>query len=98
MEAEDADAALAHLNARAALDVVLTDLSMPGSMDGLEFAELIRVRHPRLPVLLTTGHLDPFRGGRLPPGVMFVQKPYLRRQIAAVLRQVLRGPAEAAAA
>jgi FixJ family two-component response regulator len=72
------------------VQVVLTDLAMPGSMDGLQFAELLGTRYPGLPVLLTTGHLDPFRGRRLPGGVMFVQKPYSRDRIASVLRQSLR--------
>ena len=68
------------------MDVVLTDLAMPGSMDGLGFAQVARTWRPGLPVVLTTGHLDPLRGvGRLPEGIGFVQKPHRRRQVAVAL-------------
>jgi CheY-like chemotaxis protein len=77
VEAADADAALAVLDARTAVDAVLTDLAMPSSMDGLGFAAVARARRPGLPVVVTTGHLDPLHGGRrLPEGIGVVQKPH----------------------
>lgn len=92
MEAGDADAGLTAL-AGAAVDAVLTDLTMPGTLDGLEFARLIQARSPNLPIVLLTGHLDPFRGTQLPEGVTFLQKPCNYSELAATLRRVLAGTA-----
>jgi CheY-like chemotaxis protein len=71
--------------------LIFTDLSMPGSMDGLEFAAAIRMRFPDLPVILTTGHVGVLSGRRLPNGVRFVRKPHSRTGIAAAVRQALAG-------
>ena len=72
IEAENADVGLAALRSGIVADLILTDLAMPGSMDGLQFATLTRTRYPDIPVLLSTGHLDPFRRAdaarrRVPP-------------------------------
>jgi PAS domain S-box-containing protein len=91
VEAADADAALASLESGAAADLIFTDLSMPGSMDGLEFAATIRRRFPDLPVILTTGHVGVLSGRTLPGGVGFVRKPHSRTGIAAAVRQALTG-------
>jgi CheY-like chemotaxis protein len=91
MEAADADTALASLEGGATADLVFTDLSMPGSMDGLEFAAAIRMRFPDLPVILTTGHVGVLSGRTLPDGVSFVRKPHSRTGIAATVRQALAG-------
>ncbi|HWH84683.1 MAG TPA: ATP-binding protein [Burkholderiaceae bacterium] len=54
-----ADAALAALAAAPRVhDVVLSDISMPGSMDGIGLAFAMRERRPPLPVLLTTGYAE----------------------------------------
>nr|WP_169747453.1 ATP-binding protein [Belnapia moabensis] len=94
LEAEDADAALAAFKVAAGVDAVVTDLTMPGSMDGLELAETVRARSPELPVVLVTGHLDPLRERRLPDGVTFLQKPCTRVQLADALQRALVGMSE----
>jgi CheY-like chemotaxis protein len=91
MEAADADTALTMLEGGAAADLIFTDLSMPGSMDGLEFAAAIRMQFPHLPVILTTGHVGVLSGRTLPDGVSFVRKPHSRTGIAAAVRQALAG-------
>jgi CheY-like chemotaxis protein len=93
VEAADADAALASLDAGARVDAVLTDLTMPGSMDGLGLAAAARARLPAVPVVLISGHLDASQGKPLPPGVEFVQKPHTGGAIAAALRRALGGAA-----
>jgi DNA-binding NtrC family response regulator len=40
---------------RQKIDLLLTDISMPGAFDGIELAERVRERHPTLPILLMTG-------------------------------------------
>ena len=58
MEANDAAAALAALESGAVVDVLVTDLAMSGSMDGLELIRQARRRRPGLPAVLVTGHFD----------------------------------------
>jgi len=51
------DAARDYLEAHAgAIDVVLTDIVMPGTLDGIALATLLKSKHPELPVLLMTGY------------------------------------------
>ncbi|WP_052389857.1 hybrid sensor histidine kinase/response regulator [Belnapia moabensis] len=89
VEATDADAALALLEGDVPADLILTDLSMPGSMDGLEFASTARVRFPELPVILTTGHAGDLSGRPLPPAMTFVRKPYSRGELRAAVAAAL---------
>ena len=55
---EDAAAALAALESGRTFEIVLTDIVMPGKMNGLELAHEIRRRAPGLPVLLTSGYSE----------------------------------------
>ena len=70
-----ADAALVHLAmAEAAVDIVLSDIAMPGSMDGIELALELRRRLPGLPVVLHTGYADQIEQGTA-RGLRVFQKP-----------------------
>jgi CheY-like chemotaxis protein len=93
VEAADADAALAVLDAGTRVAAVLTDLTMPGSMDGLGLAAAARSRLPAVPVILISGHLAASQGKSLPPGVEFVQKPHTGGAITVALRRALGGAA-----
>jgi signal transduction histidine kinase len=53
-----AEAALGALANARAIDVVLSDIMMPGGVSGLDLAREIRERHPSLPVILTTGYVE----------------------------------------
>ena len=56
------------------IDVVFTDILLPGQMSGWEIAEALRARVPALPVLYTSGHgCDP---ARQVAGSVFIRKPY----------------------
>jgi len=59
IEAFNGDEAIALLCAGAAVDVVLTDVRMPGGTDGLALAAFVRRRSPTMTVVVTSGHLDP---------------------------------------
>jgi two-component system, response regulator PdtaR len=73
-EAQDADEAFEMLRRRVDVSVVLTDVDMPGSLNGFEFARLIKQGWPELGVLVISGKTGP--GPRdLPDGVAFVPKP-----------------------
>ncbi|WP_167761417.1 ATP-binding protein [Duganella callida] len=69
----DADQAMASDFAR--IDMVFSDVKMPGTLDGVEMASRLRKGHPALPIVLASGFLgDPGRLDGL--GVEFVRKPY----------------------
>ncbi len=55
---ESAEAALEALANSPAIDIVLSDIMMPGGINGLQLARQIRVRHPDLRVVLTTGYVE----------------------------------------
>lgn len=72
-EAGDADEAIGLLEEHPEIDVVFTDIKMPGSMDGLGLASLLHRQWPDVKVILTSGHLSI---GDLEPGASFLPKPY----------------------
>ncbi|MBI3704174.1 MAG: MASE1 domain-containing protein [Rhizobiales bacterium] len=58
VRAENAAEALRHLQQGIGFDLLLSDILMPGSLDGLGLAEICRERFPDLPILLTSGYSD----------------------------------------
>ena len=83
VEFESADAALPYLRqhgGEAAL--ILTDVQMPGSINGLELVEILNRLWPRVPVLITSGGplVDP---RSLPPRTGFLSKPWLPQDMVA---------------
>jgi two-component system, response regulator PdtaR len=56
IEAADADEALALLAHTLNVNVVLSDVQMPGSLDGAGLARIVRSKYPALKILLTSGH------------------------------------------
>jgi len=68
-----ADEAIEVLQSRFDIDVVFTDIDMPGSMNGLRLAETIRDRWPPIQVIVTSGKSVP---PALPKQVSFLAKPY----------------------
>jgi CheY-like chemotaxis protein len=85
----DADEAITVLDAHRDISVLLTDLTMPGSMDGVRLAHYVRNRWPPIKIVATSGRQ---RSGvcDLPSGAKFFAKPYspatLRRAIASLVR------------
>lgn len=74
----------AGLLAQSAFEVVISDITMPGGMSGIDLAELVQVRHPASKVILVSGHarvqLPP-----IPAQVEFLPKPYRISQLLALL-------------
>ena len=87
LEATDADEAIRVLQQRPDIRVVLTDIDMPGSMDGLELAVAIRHRWPPMQVVLTSGKMRP-AADELPERSHFVPKPYDFSQLSGLLREL----------
>jgi CheY-like chemotaxis protein len=74
LEAEDADEAFETMRRRQDVSVVLTDVDMPGSIDGFEFARLVAQALPEVGVMVISGKAFPDEGD-LPPSAIFVPKP-----------------------
>lgn len=83
--------ALEILQAGRQVDLLFTDVVMPGGMDGRQLAEAVLHLQPGLPVLFTTGYAENaiVHHGRLDPGVHLLNKPYRQQDLAAKLREVL---------
>lgn len=87
LQASTGDEALSLLDAGADVQVVFSDVIMPGALNGVELARIVRARFPALRVLLASGHADMAIDL---PGVQMLGKPY---DIAAVIG-VLAGAGE----
>jgi CheY-like chemotaxis protein len=72
VEAASADEALVVLDAAAAMDVMITDVRMPGRADGLQLASRMRVEHPELKIIVTSGQAS----GDCGHADGFLLKPY----------------------
>lgn len=75
LEAASADDALRILETADEVSVLLTDIRMPGSMDGLQLAHLVHARWPAIKILLTSGDTWPQRDA-IPDDGRFLAKPY----------------------
>lgn len=75
VECRSADDALPVLEGSSPIVLVMTDISMPGTMDGLQLAQVIWSRWPLLPVILTSGNKS-IPDGLMPPHSFFLRKPW----------------------
>jgi CheY-like chemotaxis protein len=88
VEAFNGDEAAEILVAGMAPDLIFSDVRMPGSLDGLGLLGLIRDRAPGVPVVLTSGHLDPRQA--LDEGARhFLRKPYDIGKVIALVTGIL---------
>ena len=95
LRAENADQALAILDgAGAKIDLLFSDLIMPGGMNGVMLAREVKRRRPRINVLLTTGYAESSIERVDARGAEFelIQKPYKRTELATKVRRVIDGP------
>jgi PAS domain S-box-containing protein len=91
LKAADAASALAVVESGVPIDVLFTDVVMPGTLRSPELARMARERLPNLAVLFTSGYTENsiVHGGRLDAGVELLGKPYTRESLARRIRQVL---------
>ena len=92
-EARTAGEALDYIDAGNSVDVLFTDINLPGGMTGAELARRARALKPELPVVYASGR---YRGddlGGLVPHSAFVPKPYDRHKLRHVLEQIAIGTA-----
>ncbi|SFZ86202.1 PAS domain S-box-containing protein [Devosia enhydra] len=91
VSAKDADAALAIVESGLAIDLLFTDVVMPGKLKSTEMAKRARQVRPGLAVLYTSGYTENsiVHGGRLDPGVHLLSKPYSSDALALKVREVI---------
>ncbi len=93
LAAADGHAALRILARETEIEVLFTDVGLPGGMSGRQLAEAARVLRPELKVVYTTGYARNaiVHGGVLDPGTELLPKPFSYRALAAKIRTVLDG-------
>lgn len=89
IHAADGEQALAWCGRRAA-DVLVTDIRLPGKVDGWQIAERCREHNPNLPVIYATG-FSPV-APRPVAGSLLLQKPFHPHEIVRAVRQVTASP------
>ena len=87
-EAENAEQAIALLDRHGEIRVLLTDVQMPGAMDGLRLAHYVRERFPPALLFVVSGQAPPSPQA-LPARATFLPKPF---DLHHVLRQIDRSP------
>ena len=94
LPAANAAAALEILDRGHKIDLLFTDVVMPGGMNGRQLADEAVRRHPGLKVLFTTGYTRNaiVHHGRLDPGVEMIGKPFTYQELGARIRAVLDRP------
>jgi CheY-like chemotaxis protein len=81
----NAEAALKEIE-RDGIDLVFSDIVMPGKMDGLGLAMALRAKRPNLPVLLTTGYSEALAGGQTDFHIL--RKPYAIHELSQALAKL----------
>ena len=91
LKADNAEMALEVLKKGTKIDLLFTDVVMPGALRSPELAAQAKILLPDLKVLFTSGYTQNaiVHGGRLDPGVNLLSKPYSREQLARKVRELL---------
>lgn len=91
LTAKDGLSALSIIDSGAAIDMLFTDVVMPGPLRSPELARKAQERLGDIPVLFTSGYTENaiVHGGRLDPGVDLLPKPYTRQTLASRIRDAL---------
>ncbi len=91
LEAHDGAAGLAMLRSDLRVDLLITDVGLPGGMNGRQLADAGRALRPSLPVLFITGYAEnaAVGDGRLEPGMQLLTKPFTMDALAAKALAIL---------
>jgi two-component system, response regulator PdtaR len=90
LEANNADEAIAILAARPDIAMLLTDVNMPGSMDGLKLAQTVHARWPHIKIVVASARGD-VSPADMPDGSRFFRKPYRADAMVAAIHSLI-GP------
>ena len=91
IEAADAASGLKVLESDVNIDLLITDVGLPGGMNGKEMADQAREHRPKLKVLFITGYAEnaAVTNGRLEPGMHVLSKPFPMEKLAARIRAII---------
>jgi CheY-like chemotaxis protein len=91
LEAGDGPAGLRILQSGARIDLLVTDVGLPGGMNGRQMADAARAARPGLKVLFITGYAENalLNNGRLEDGMSILTKPFEIDVLAARIREML---------
>ena len=91
LEASDTPSAIELLGNKPPIDLLFTDVVLPGGLNGRTLANQVRRKYPGLPVLFTTGYTRNaiVHQGRLDPDVELLSKPYTEQDLAQKVRKLL---------
>jgi len=89
LEAKDGPAALNLLRSDARIDVLVTDVGLPGGLNGRRVADAARECKPGLPVLFITGYAGDALERQLAPGTQVIGKPFALDALAVRIRAML---------
>ncbi|WP_338665729.1 PAS domain S-box protein [Pararoseomonas sp. SCSIO 73927] len=95
LEAGDGTAGLRALRSDARIDLLVTDVGLPGGMNGRQLADAARVTRPGLRVLFITGYAENavLGNGHLEPGMHVLTKPFAMEALAGRIRDLIEGGA-----
>jgi DNA-binding NtrC family response regulator len=88
IEAVNADEALAILESRSDISLLLTDVQMPGSLDGLKLAHAVHKRWPSIKIILVSGQVNLSNADK-PADSLFFGKPLETEQMIAELQDAM---------
>jgi CheY-like chemotaxis protein len=80
--------ALRHLTCGSPCDILLTDINLPGSIDGAALAQLARELRPKLPVVYASGSYKRLEELNAVTGALFVAKPYDPNKLCEMLSEM----------
>jgi CheY-like chemotaxis protein len=87
IEAANAGQALAILETGVPVDVLFTDVNMPGEIDGMGLARVVHRRWPRIGLIVTSGKTD-IPETELPDDGHFIRKPYRLSEMSRMVGQI----------
>ena len=88
LEAATGDYALTVLRGRDDIRAVVTDVEMPGQIDGFALANIAREMRPELPIIVMSGRMQS-GFGREAPDARFVSKPFSPTRLAGLVRELI---------
>ena len=91
IEAEDGPSAMRFLQSDARIHLLITDVGLPGGMNGRQLADAARTSRPNLKVLFVTGFAEnaAVGNGHLPPGMALITKPFLVGDLANKVSEII---------
>lgn len=86
--AASGEAAIEMIENTGPFDLLITDIQLPGAVDGLDIARIARQHVPSMPIIFTTGQPDRMATWKSGVGDIFIPKPYRPSDIISAVRQL----------